>query len=99
MCPKDYIMIFLKSIILNIIFILIAFTFTELLNFNIKVSSYICNVSEIPYDFVLGMWSFGFANNIVILMTIFELGFGIYIINKIANVKFYINIKNFIINF
>ena len=47
---------------------------------------------------MLAMVSAGFANNIIILSSVFEFGLGCWLINKLTKTKLFNNIKNFIEN-
>ncbi len=90
--------IFLKAIILTSVFVSLSLLGFYLIHNNVNVAHYISDTLNIPRDLSLTVMSAGFSNNIIILMTVFEFGFGIYIVNKFTNTQFYDNIKNFIIN-
>ena len=97
---RDYIGIIVKTLILTLIFtpLLIGLFLFYLMNSNINFAYYISDVLDIPRDLSLTITSAGFANNIIILMTVFELGFVFWIVNKITNTTIYDNVKEFIIN-
>lgn len=95
---RDYIGIIVKTLILTLIFTPLLIGLFYLMNSNINFAYYISDVLDIPRDLSLTITSVGFANNIIILMTVFELGFVFWIVNKITNTTIYDNVKEFIIN-
>lgn len=95
---KDIIRVIIKTIILTVIFVPLFIGIVYLLNSNINFAYYISDTLDIPRDLSLTVMSAGFANNIIILMTVFEFGFGFWLVNKITKTTVYDNIKEFVIN-
>ena len=95
---RDYISIITKTLILTLIFTPLLIGVFYLMNSNINFAYYISDVLDIPHDLSLTVMSAGFANNIIILMTVFELGVGFWLVNKITKTTVYDNVREFIIN-
>lgn len=69
-----------------------------LIHININFAYHISSELNIPRDLALTPMSAGFANNIIILSSVFEFGFGCWLINKLTKTKLFENISNFIKN-
>lgn len=95
---RDYIGIIVKTLILTLIFTPLLIGLFYLMNSNINFAYYISDALDIPRDLSLTVMSAGFANNIIILMTVFEFGFGFWLVNKLTKTTIYDNVKNFVIN-
>lgn len=95
---KDYVSIILKTLIITLIFAPLLIGVFYLMNSNINFAYYISDVLNIPRDLSLTVMSAGFANNIIILTTVFELGVGFWLVNKITKTTVYDNVREFIIN-
>lgn len=95
---RDYISIILKTLILTIIFVPLLIGILYLMNISINFAYYISDTLYIPRDLSLTVMSAGFTNNIIILMTVFELGFGFWLVDKITKTTVYNNVREFIIN-
>ena len=95
---KDIIHVIIKTVILTVIVVPVFIGIVCLLNGNVNFAYYISDTLDIPRDLSLTVMSAGFANNIIILMTIFEFGFGFWLVNKITKTTVYDNIKEFVIN-
>ncbi len=87
-----------KSVIITIVFVSLLLIGYYLMNINVNFAYYISDALDIPRNLSLTIISAGFANNIIILMTIFELGFSIWVGNKITKTRVYDNVKEFVIN-
>lgn len=53
---------------------------------NVDFANYLCNITGIPKDLALSVFSSGFYNNILILLFTVELVLVVYICDKIYNV-------------
>ncbi len=95
---RDYVSIILKTLILTLIFAPLLIGAFYLMNSNVNFAYYISDVLDIPRNLSLTVMSAGFANNIIILMTVFEFGFAIWLGNKITKTELYDNVKKFVIN-
>lgn len=95
---EDYARVIIKSLILTFICAMFLFGAYYLIRLNINVAYYISDITGIPRDLELTVMSAGFANNIIILLTTFEFGIIIYLVNKITNTKIYNNVAEFVIN-
>lgn len=95
---KKNIFIILKLTILLLLCFLTIIGIIYLLKFNFNIADYISYISGIPRDMAISIASFGFVNNIVILMSVIETVLCIYISYKIVNTSTYKNIKNFMLN-
>ena len=95
---RDYVSIILKVLILTLIFAPLLIGVFYLMNSNVNFAYYISDTLDIPHDLSLTVMSAGFANNIIILMTFFELGFGFWLVNKITKTTVYDNVRKFVIN-
>lgn len=80
---KDLFRMFFNSLLITLVVAL----FITLISRNIEFANYLCNTMNIPKDFAITIVSPGFANEIVILSTISELGIILYIYFKIINNK------------
>ena len=87
---KDCLLLLLKSVIIAIFLCPI---FIGLIKFNIYFSKTICTITKIPEDLSLTLMSIGFKNNILVLLTIFEVVILIYLFSKISKINF---IKRFL---
>ena len=81
---KDYVVIFLKSVILT--FCISPILVLPLVN--TKLSYLFCNYLGVPYDFCLTMMSPGLALEVVIVLSFFEFLIGWYLVNRIKKIKF-----------
>ena len=95
---EDIIRIFLKAIILSFIFAILLVLLTYLIKLNIYVAYYISDILNIPRDASITTMSFGFANNIIFLITVLECGLCTRLFYKIINTSTYEDIKDFIVN-
>ena len=95
---RDYIRIVSKTLILTLIFVSLLIGAIYLVNSNINIAYYISDKLDIPRDLSISVMSAGFANNIFIIMTVFELGFAIWVGNKITKTRVYDNVREFVIN-
>lgn len=95
---EDILVIVLKSLILTAIFVPLLIGLFYLVHINIGFAYTISDKLDIPRDLALTPMSAGFANNIMILSTVFEFGFTIWLITKLSKTHIYKNIKNFVIN-
>lgn len=95
---RDFICDAFKITLALVLIILLCGLSIYLLNTNINFAYYISDKLEIPRDLSLTVMSAGFANNIIILMSVFEFGLGIWLVNKLMKTTVYDNVKNFIIN-
>ncbi len=95
---RDFICDFFKIAIALALIIILGGLAIYLVHTNINFAYYISDKLEIPRDLSITTMSAGFANNIIIILTVFEFGFGIWLVNKITNTTIYDNIKNFLIN-
>lgn len=95
---RDYVSIILKTLILTLIFVSLLVGAFYLIHSNINFAYYISDALDIPRDLSLTVMSAGFANNIIILMTVFEFGFGFWLVNKLTKTTIYDNVKDFVIN-
>lgn len=78
---KDFIRAMFKSVLI-VGFIVIS---TILIDRNIVFANYLCNTMGIPKDLSITMMSFGFANEVVFLSSLFEIGIILYIYFRIIN--------------
>jgi len=95
---RDYVGVVLKTVILTLIFVPLLIGGVYLVHSNINIAYYISDALDIPRDLSLTVMSAGFANNIIILMTVFEFGFGLWLVNKLTKTTIYDNVKDFVIN-
>lgn len=95
---EDFIRIVVKSILLTMIIAPLFIGLFYLIHINIEFAYYISDITNIPRDLTLSVASAGFANNIIILSTVFEVGLISWIIYKISQTSIYKNIKYFIIS-
>ena len=95
---RDYVGVVLKSIILTLVIAPLIIGGVYLVYSNINIAYYISDTLNIPRDLSITAMSAGFANNIIILLTVFEFGFGVWLINKITKTTVYDNVKEFVIN-
>ena len=78
---KDFVRAIFKSFMIVLIILFMVF----LLDKNISFANYLCKKMEIPRDLSLTVMSFGFANEVILLSSVFELGIILYIYFKIIN--------------
>lgn len=95
---KDYSCIILKSLLATIIVFPFLLGICFLIKTNMDFAYYISDTNGIPCDLTLTVISLGFANNIVVLMSVFEFGFIYYLFSKLKKSKIYNNVHDFIIN-
>ena len=88
----------IKILFVILFFILLIFGIGYLLHTNINFAYYISDELEIPRDLSLTIMSAGFANNIIILLSVFEFAIGFWLVYKIANTTLFQNVKDFVIN-
>lgn len=93
---KDYVFVALKSLLATMIVVPFLLGIGFLIKTNIDFAYYISDVNGILRDLTLTVMSLGFANNIIVLMSVFEFGVIYYLFNKLK--KVYINLWKFIIN-
>lgn len=94
----DFIRIVVKSLLLTMIIAPLFIGLFYLIHINVDFAYYISDITNIPRDLALSVMSAGFANNIIILSTVFEIGLIIWLFNKISHTGIYKNIKYFIIS-
>lgn len=94
----DLFRIVFKSILITLLVAPLFVIAYYLVHININFAYYISDVTNIPRDLSFTMVSAGFANNIIILSSVFEFGIGCWLINKLTKTKLFNNIKNFIEN-
>ncbi len=94
----DLFRIVFKSLLVTLFIAPLVFLGVYLVHININFAYYISDVTNIPRDLSFTMVSAGFANNIIILSSVFEFGLGCWLINKLTKTKLFNNIKNFIEN-
>lgn len=80
---KDFLFICIKSMFITLVFTIIFIGLLNLVNLNIQFANYFCEITHIPKDFAITVMSPGYANEIVILLTVFQMGILLYIINVI----------------
>lgn len=80
---KDFLFICIKSMFITLVFTIIFIGLLNLVNLNIQFANYVCEITHIPKDFTITVMSPGYANEIVILLTVFQIGILLYIINVI----------------
>ncbi len=86
---KEYFYIFcIVFLRIIIIFGIVIFMFF-LISFNYDMSIIIADAMKIPYDYTLTIISFGFANNMTILLTITEIFFIVFLFYKLNKYKFF----------
>lgn len=95
---KDFAYSVLKVILIVVVVVSFFAGVYYLINININFAYNISDALDIPRDLSLTVMSAGFVNNIIILMTVFEFGFGIWLFTKITNTKIYENIREIITN-
>lgn len=81
---RDVGIILIKTLFIALLFVCIF----NLVEVNIHIAEYICQITNIPKDLSLTIVSAGFANNIVIVLLMLEVGLILYIINKISKISF-----------
>lgn len=79
---EDFIRIVVKSILLTMIIAPLFIGLFYLIHINIEFAYYISDITNIPRDLTLSVASAGFANNIIILSTVFEVRLIIWLFNK-----------------
>lgn len=84
---KDYIRITLKSLLATIIVVPFLLGICFLIKTNIDFAYYISDTNGIPRDLALIAMSLGFANNIIVLMSVFEFGVIYYLFGKLKKQK------------
>ena len=94
----DLFRIVFKSILITLLVAPLFVIAYYLIHINISFAYHISSEFNIPRDLTLTPMSAGFANNIIILSSVFEFGFGCWLINKLTRTKLFDNIKNFIEN-
>ena len=82
---KKIIFIFIKTIFL--LFLVTGISF--LIKSNIQFANYICEITKIPKDFAITTISPGYANEIIFILTVFEVGIILIILQKINNYSFF----------
>lgn len=95
---KDYIGLTLKTLLVTILVVPFFFGIYFLIKTNIDLAYFISDTNGIPRDLVLTVMSLGFANNIILLMSIFEFGVIYYLFDKLKRSKIYNNICDFMMN-
>ena len=86
----DLFRIVFKSLLVTLFIAPLVFLGVYLVHINTNFAYYISDVTN--------MVSAGFANNIIILSSVFEFGLGCWLIIKLTKTKLFNNIKNFIEN-
>lgn len=94
----DYVFIVFKSVILTLIVAPLIIGAIYLMQFNFYSAYFISDALDIPRDLALTITSAGFANNIIILMTVFEFGIGLWLIDKLTKTNIYNNFKDFVMD-
>lgn len=91
---KDYLLLIIKSVIIAIFLSPIVFF---LIKFNIVFSKYICYITKIPENLNLTVMSFGFRNEVFVLLSVLEFVILFFLFSKIIKNKYIKSFLNFLI--
>lgn len=92
---SDYIRCFIKAFIITGFFVLITFLGLILINFNFMIGTLYCDWLKVPYDLALTYNSPGMKNEVIIILSAFEIGLFCYAVNKLSKITFICNILNY----
>lgn len=95
---KDYIIIALKSFALSVLFVSLFLGFIFLIKMNFDFANYVCDITEIPRDLALTVMSLGFRNNMVVVLSVFELGIVYFLFGKLKKTKLYNKVYEILAN-
>lgn len=95
---KDFLIIVIKSFVLSIIIVSLVIGISFLLKFNYDLANYVCSITKIPQNLAITPVSLGFRNNLIVVISLSQLGIIYYIYEKLKITCIYKKIYNFLIN-